>query len=498
MVNLSRIIQKISCSLTQVNTKTAAKGAEKTEKLIQGGNGFSRLKGVFKSNQNYKHYDEIVSTAKNKVVGNVPNEIIDLIVKNHPERKAEMIKSVQNAFGETAETLKLCQLAQIDAVKTVKGVKAEKDLLLNYISSNIISLKKSDDEIHMLKAAAKSINESLKGILPKGSKVKISHIGEGAFGNGYKLEMIDSAGNKIIHDRVLKVYKDVNLVSELEKLKMEKYKELLPKYSGDELWKVVPKTLKQKIDKKVFLAKIEEMKNNLEKMSPEKHSQRINSWISNSKDIHGAAAEANSVTRLKHILGHDISRTNAVSTDMFDLGKGFSLAQYSDDALPKAVSEINFKRLGLEPRDLHSNNYVNGKIIDFGNIVGVNDALMDKTVLKYYKQIFNRNNSEERLEVMFRLKRMAENPKTPLRNKIQQAVDIAQKELLFGGQKDDIHNVFRVGEALKKIKPRIAQMPLLPKLKRDNFVNPLKNANLQFKEFDIKKVNKKFAKLNIN
>lgn len=426
MVNLSKVMQKVSYKLGSVNTNTAAKSLESSTVLNSSArDGFSRLKGIFKSSQNYQHYDEIVSTAKNKIVGNVPNEIIDIIVKNHPERKAELIKSVQNAFGETAETLKLCQLAKIDALKGIKGANVEKYLILDLTGR----MQQSEDEIRLLKAATKSINKSLKGILPDGAKVKISHIGEGIFGNGYKLEMIDSAGNKIMHDRVLKVYKDVSLVSEYEKVKIEKLKEVFSKYSGDELWNVFSKTLKQKIDKKTFLDGIELMKNNLDNLSSAESSNKIKSFMNENLNIHGAAAEANSVTRLKHILGHDISRTNAVNTDMFDVGKGYAIAQYSDEALPKAVSEINFKRLGLKARDLHRNNLVNGRIIDFGDIVSTEEALLDKTVLKYYKQIFNRNNPQERLEVMLRLKTLAQNPKTPLRNKIQQAVDLAQNEL---------------------------------------------------------------------
>lgn len=72
--------------------------------------------------------------------------------------------------------------------------------------------------------------------------------------------------------------------------------------------------------------------------------------MSNYKHMHGVNAEANSVTRLKHILGHDISRTNAVNTDMFDVGKGYALSQYSDGTLPKVVNEINFNRLGFESK----------------------------------------------------------------------------------------------------------------------------------------------------
>lgn len=494
MVNSVKIFRELSnkvLALYAGNSAKTSKAVSKASVLIHSsapgrGNGYSRLKGVFRSGQNYKHYDEIVLSAKNKIVGNIPDELIELIVKNHPERKAELIKSVQNAFGETAETLKLCQLAQLDAVKAVKGAKAEKDFILHVFSKGAIGFNKSKEEIQMLKIASKELNGALKGILPKGSKAKISHIGEGCFGNGYKLEIIDSAGDKIMHDRVLKVYKDINLTSEFEKIKIEKYKELLAKYSEEQLWKVLPEKIKQGIKKEEFLAKIKHIKNNITTLSADKCSQDINSFMSNYKHMHGVNAEANSVTRLKHILGHDISRTNAVNTDMFDVGKGYALSQYSDGTLPKVVNEINFNRLGLKARDLHKNNLVNGRIIDFGAITGANEALLDKTVLKYYKQIMNRNNAEERLEVMFRLKRLAEAPKTPLRNKIQKAVDIAQNELLFSVKKDGEQNLFPF------------QMPVMKKIKQDKFVKALNDKNkFCFKGFDKKEINEKFAKIKV-
>lgn len=361
----------------------------------------------------------------------MPKELIDIIVKNHPERKGELIKGLQAAFGETAETLKYYELAKLYAIKGIKGAEAEKDLILHMLSCGSYSLKQSKEQIEFVEMAAKSLQTALKDVLPKGAKVKIKTLGEGVFGNGYKLEIIDASGNKIMHDRALKVFKDSGIEAEIEILKAEKYKELLPKYSNKEILE----SFKSKVRKlspheeKNALDELNNLRARVNNASAELAAQDYIDFTSRTLDRHGLYAEANSVTRLKHILGHDISRTNAVNTDMFDLGKGYSIAQFSDDALPKVTSTLDFKKLGLNATDLHCGNVVNGRIVDFGAITTTNNALTDKNVLKIYKKIMNRNNAEERAELIMRYKKLAQDPKTPFRDKIQQAIDLSVPKL---------------------------------------------------------------------
>ena len=68
--------------------------------------GYSRLKRVFVASQNYKQYEKIVSGAKNKILGNIPKEILDVILKTYPENKVEYIKKMQFILGQTAKILK--------------------------------------------------------------------------------------------------------------------------------------------------------------------------------------------------------------------------------------------------------------------------------------------------------------------------------------------------------------------------------------------------------
>lgn len=381
-------------------------------------------------------------------------------------------------------------------IKGVKGAEAEKDLILHVLSDGCHALKPSKEQVEFIEMAAKNLQTSLKYVLPKGAKVKINNLGEGVFGNGYKLEITDASGNKIIHDRVLKVFKDSGIAAEIESAKVEKLKELLSKYSDDDIIAYFKTKVKQLSpdEETIFLDAMKTFRANTDKMSGELNAKNLLNFTQRNADVHGLYAEANSVTRLKYILGHDISRTSAVNTDMFDLEKGYSLAQFSDDTLPKVTSLLDFKRLGLHAGDLHRGNLVNGRIVDFGAITTTNKELTDKTVLKYFKRIMNRNNAEERAELIMRYKKLAQDPKTPFRNKIQQAVDLAENkgvertEGLLRFKHFEPPKMKSLGQInaefkLKHIKPLklkgIGQSLKMPVKKKFDFNDP------KFKEFQI-------------
>ena len=402
--------------------------AEAVSRIKPSQCGYSRLKGIFTSGQNYRNYDRIVSTAKRKVVGNIPRELLDAIIKAHPEQKAEIIKGVQAAFSQTAETLKLASFAKIDAVRTLRGVKAEKDFIVHMLYEGRLPLKISDGEIQMAKAAARELKQALRGIIPEGSRVEIKFVGEGAFGDGYQLSIVDKNGNKVIHDRLIKVFKDEQMLKELKENEIIKFNEIINKYSDKEILKYIKKNYKslfeRMLDDKMLIKRIQGRRNCLTAYNPAQFAGKETSYIECLKTVHGAAAETNTITRLKHILGHNMSGTNAVDTELCDLETGYYIAQFADTELPRITSELNFKTLGLRASDLHRGNIVNGRIVDFGDMEVIDERLLDKTTLKYYKKIMN--NSSEREQLIQRYKELVANPKTPLRDKIKDAIDIVE------------------------------------------------------------------------
>lgn len=422
-------MSKVSMVKSILNTAEHMLGAEVkvTTSLNATKGGYSRLKGIFRSGQNYKTYDKIVSTAERKIVGNIPKEIINVIVKNHPECKGELIQEVQAAFGRTAETLKLCQIAEIDAVKTLDAETLVKSIVTDNKS---LLFANSKDMIDVINTASAELEASLSKIFPK-CKVKISHLGEGAFGNGYRVVIVDASGNRVIPDRVLKVFKDTDLSGEFVTESVTKAQELVSAMREDDLFRIVKTVLNERpinsgLSDEQILKRIRDLQSSISSAKPQEAASNMQLWVRNVSHVHGANAEANSVMRLKHILGHDISHTNAVDTDMFDLGSGFSLTRFSDNTLPNITSKINFEQLGLKAGDLHAGNLVNGRIVDFGAITMAEPRLADKTVLKYFKKIINRTNPDERNALIEHYRAMASDPRTPLRDKINVAIDIVE------------------------------------------------------------------------
>lgn len=384
--------------------------------------GYSRLKKVFTSGQNYTDYTKIVSTAKNKIVGNIPNELIQIISKKFPTQKAAKIKELQNTFGNIADTLKLIQEAEIDYAKSIKDIPA----IIDYISSNNLKTINSKDSQNLIKYAEQQLAKGLKEILPEGN-TSIKYIGQGAFSNAFKMEVANKNGEKLFADRVLKIYKNQRMFIELRQIRSEMLKQILAHFSDEEILKLVrSKNMFADQNDTIILHEIKKIRSNNKQNTPEKWEEIFKYKRKKMSLVHGIYAEANSAMRLKHIVGHKFSKTNVIEYDMFDLERGYSITKFSDKNLPKITSEVDFKTLGLVATDMNPKNVVNKRLIDFGGIK-FNDKLIqltDNNILKFYKQIKNRKNSTEQQALIRYYQELIKNPKTPLRDKIEQAIKL--------------------------------------------------------------------------
>ena len=151
----------------------------------------TRLKRFFKASFGYKNYDAFVPNAKNKVVGNLPNEIINLWDKKDREYN---IKLFQRALSNMTTYLRACY----------KKCKAE----------NIISYDFNDLDPENLKILEKDFtkffNKLLKDIVPDNIKVDLSYISRGCWGNVFKLVMYDKhTKQRIMHDKAFKVFHSI-------------------------------------------------------------------------------------------------------------------------------------------------------------------------------------------------------------------------------------------------------------------------------------------------
>lgn len=399
--------------------------------------GFSRLKSIFTSGQNYNNYGKIVSSAKNKILGNIPKELIQFILKKSPASKSDCIKELQQTFGNLAKQLKSVERAEIDSIKNLSSKEEEMNFLLKRLFPSLDIPEISAQSLKIIEKTNAGLAESFSNVLQTKCGTKLEFLGSGQYGNAYKMELFNEAGQSIMHNRVLKVFKKPSSSVELAVLKRKKIQELLPKYSDSELfeiYKALPQrsTGRMKIkmsDEQKYRRFTETMQNNrlkYQQMDLEDVEEDFMQQFLFAQSEHGLCAEANNAFRLKHILGHDISKTDIVDADMFDLDIGYSISQFSDGLLPKIKSRINFSDLGLVYGDMKHDNLINGRMIDFGGIFKSTEALSDNTVLKYYKKIMNRSTKTEQLEMIKRFQEEIKNPKCPLRDKISEAITLAE------------------------------------------------------------------------
>lgn len=411
--------------------------------------GYSRLKRVFRSNQNYNDYEKIVHSAKNKIIGNIPKELIEIILKKYPDKKAEVIKEVQQAFSNTALILKQCESLHIKCLGSIKEPKQEMDFIINSLlckkEKSILQYTDKKQEAELLNQASQTLKNSLKGLLPDDAKVNISNFGSGFFGNIYKLEMKKGSEN-IIHPRVIKVYKDLSLGGDFSKVYNNKFDELLGKYSPAQISEEIKKhPLLSKRDVDIAYRELE-----MKMLLGDNYDSWDEDFIKSMLNMHGIYAEANSAFRLKDILGHNISKTNVVDFDLFDLDKKYAVIMCANNSLPGIKSLVNYDLLGLKYTDNNESNIVSGRYIDFGGIVLRRPEFSDKTCLKYFKKFNNIVNSKEQLKFLNRQLKFTENPKMPLRDKVLNAINIILDE--HPEMKD---NFYKTSQTKMSLKTRI-------------------------------------------
>ena len=150
----------------------------------------SRLKNFFCKNYNYSTYDSFVPYAKSKIVGNFPHEIIELFDK--PER-AEKIKEFQKAMSNVTKYVRGCY----------KSCKENNIIHYGFEDLDPQNLKMIEGDFSSF------LNKMLKGVIPQGIKARLAYTGKGAWGNVFRFSLVDEKGEKIMHDKALKVFHNV-------------------------------------------------------------------------------------------------------------------------------------------------------------------------------------------------------------------------------------------------------------------------------------------------
>lgn len=353
-------------------------------------NGFSRLKGIFRSGINYCSYEQIVSTAKNKTVGNIPHDMLKLVISANPNHKKEAITAVQDMYTEAAVILSGVEKAQKQAIKrfpnniesAVKIIENTMHQKNNFFVDRILEEK----IVELALKAEQQIITRLSNIIPNVGNIKISHIGFGAFGNAFKCEIFDTNGKKLVADRVIKTFHDD---SDFALNLLKKINSIISKYSSKNIEQYSSKMGKT-LSKDDIQAELEKVKKLIEAESQiSETSKRYNGML------HGAMAETNTAEYIRYMAGHKVGeKQGIVLFDMVNMGEQpYAISKFVDSKFTGIFTPpFNLKRLGLGSTDINPQNSINGVCIDIGGICPHLDLKAFKEYMEASGMVFSPDN----------------------------------------------------------------------------------------------------------
>lgn len=403
-----------------------AKGFSKENSLMVSA-PISRLKNIFSHGINYSTTSEMAQFAKNKFVGNLPDDLLNIIIKNNPNCKRESIRLIQDTFIDTACILQKCEKLQMQGIRRCR-------LSLDNAVKILDNLRKGKTDFYKDKIYNEKITEltlkaedilirGLKSVLPEVHNVKLTFIGNGAYGDAFKLEILNKQGRKVVADNVIKTFKSGDAQS---KLMTDKINKFFTNYSVDDIANQA-----QKMGINLDKGNISALKNQMQEISFNAES------CASARRLHGSFAEANATEYIRKFAGHKLDATQGlVLPDMFYLGDiQFSLSKFLD-ASSKAIREFDFKRLGLRHSDESVANRINGVCFDIGGIVPYlrlskmrsfdtmfnSNIAGNKTAIKILKRIYN-TKPEQREQILETISKEAEQCKNMIeRQHMQKAI----------------------------------------------------------------------------
>lgn len=367
----------------------------------------TRLKRVFKNNLNYSQsYYDALKSSKNTIIGNIPDDFLDLIKKKFPENKKVKILKVQYIFEKCAEFFR----------RDKKRLEQNLDNLINNNDTeSLISFleeledlrnanNKEKQEAFSLRAG-NLLERNFKEILPQNTKIEINWLAQGMYSDVFLMKFLAQNNTDILHPLVLKVYK---YIPELE----NKALKAIFQNGTQDVFEYYKKT-----------AITEKSANTYAQIMTEDLQDRYN-FVLESEKKHGIAAEANIFYYLKKACGKSLKNSNIVKFCMFDIKNGLAISPMIEKGKHHIKSYINLNILGLRHTDLKPRNIVDGVCIDIGGIEVVQKELTDKITRKIYKQINKQTNPQIKQELIAKYTQIANSAHTPDRNKIQKTLNL--------------------------------------------------------------------------
>lgn len=147
----------------------------------------SRMKNFFRSHLNSKNYVAIIPNVKSARVGNVPSEIINLFGNN----KVQKTKVFLDALSNITRYLRAAYYNVHNTHEYNLGKTKEK------------KVKDFENKSSYL------LTKFTQRLFPQGTKAEVKFAGRGEFACVYQISFLNKSGEKLIHDKALKVYHSV-------------------------------------------------------------------------------------------------------------------------------------------------------------------------------------------------------------------------------------------------------------------------------------------------
>lgn len=348
--------------------------------MVQSLGQIGRLKGFFRSGLGYSNYTQMLQAARRKASGNLPADVLSCVISKG-ESKKSAVQSFEKMLNEAVDILGEINTFEKQFIdNTPNNFTRLREIFLSYLYSPFESRPTwyKEKERECIIRAEKKLLEGMKKYVPDVQSIIITPIGSGAFGNGYKLQVLGKDSKKIFDDKVLKVYRETSKC-DLILQRNKRYTDSLSDENLVEYYKMFnPK-----------ISSVAEIRKNLQ----EEFAQAKDK-IKDFCRFHGAMAEANIAEFLRFFTGHKIKPEDGLALpSYFGLGKTkFAFGEFINTER-KAKRGFDFNRLFLTHTDFEYNlgNAINGICIDIGGIKPqakqVNDIFSNKGYTRILKSI---------------------------------------------------------------------------------------------------------------
>ena len=338
--------------------------------MVQALGQISRLKGFFRSGFNYSNYEQMLSLTKRKASGSLPKDVISCVTSNGIDNKSA-VQGVENLLNEAVSILGEINTLERQCINRMNPKTSMKRYWYFLMKGDIKGFLRLDSlykekEIETIIKAEEKFLAGMKKYVPDVQNVIITPIGSGAFGNGYKLQVLGKDGKRLFEDKVLKVYRENSIPTHLLR-KNKRFTDNLSDEKLVEYYKIEHETPR---NSRLETSASEQRKDIQEQLefceTCEKEEMRFN----------GAMAEANISEFLRFFSGHKVKPEEGIAIpSYFGLGETkFAFGEFIGKER-KAKRNFDFKRLFVTHTDFENNtgNGVNGICIDMGGIMPITE-----------------------------------------------------------------------------------------------------------------------------